>query len=63
MVIFRLIRSIDNSEFVFCADRLIRLVIEEGLNQLPFLECVVTTPTGAKYNGIRFARGNCGVSV
>ena len=24
----------------------IRLVVEEGLNQLPFDECTVTTPTG-----------------
>lgn len=24
----------------------IRLVVEEGLNQLPYSECTVTTPTG-----------------
>ncbi|KAK1804194.1 hypothetical protein P4O66_020231 [Electrophorus voltai] len=24
----------------------IRLVVEEGLNQLPYTECIVTTPTG-----------------
>ena len=24
----------------------IRLVVEEGLNQLPYQKCVVTTPTG-----------------
>lgn len=24
----------------------IRLVVEEGLNQLPYTECTVTTPTG-----------------
>ncbi|KFO61101.1 Uracil phosphoribosyltransferase, partial [Corvus brachyrhynchos] len=33
-------------DFVFSADRLIRLVVEEGLNQLPYTECTVTTPTG-----------------
>ncbi|WAR08906.1 UPP-like protein [Mya arenaria] len=39
-------RSTSRSDFVFYADRLIRLVVEEGLNQLPYRECQVTTPTG-----------------
>lgn len=56
-------RSTSRGDFVFCADRLIRLVVEEGLNQLPFTECVVTTPTGHKYEGVKFERGNCGVSI
>ena len=34
------------SDFKFVADRLIRMVIEEGLNQLPYTEVEVTTPTG-----------------
>ena len=33
-------------DFKFYADRLIRLVVEEGLNQLPYTPCEVTTPTG-----------------
>ena len=33
--IFRDIQS-SRSDFVFSADRLIRLVVEEGLNQLPY---------------------------
>ncbi|NWS64858.1 UPP phosphoribosyltransferase, partial [Chunga burmeisteri] len=41
----------------------IRLVVEEGLNQLPYTECTVTTPTGHKYEGVRFEKGNCGVSI
>lgn len=41
----------------------IRLVVEEGLNQLPFKECKITTPTGAQYQGCRFEKGNCGVSI
>lgn len=56
-------RSTSRGDFVFCADRLIRLVVEEGLNQLPYTECVVTTPTGHKYEGVKFERGNCGVSI
>ncbi|XP_026704574.1 uracil phosphoribosyltransferase homolog [Athene cunicularia] len=41
-----LIRKSSRGDFVFSADRLIRLVVEEGLNQLPYTECTVTTPTG-----------------
>jgi Uracil phosphoribosyltransferase len=41
----------------------IRLVVEESLNQLPFSKCVVTTPTGAKYQGLKYQKGNCGVSI
>nr|XP_035964775.1 uracil phosphoribosyltransferase homolog isoform X2 [Halichoerus grypus]XP_035964776.1 uracil phosphoribosyltransferase homolog isoform X2 [Halichoerus grypus] len=48
---------------MFSADRLIRLVVEEGLNQLPYKECMVTTPTGYKYEGVKFEKGNCGVSI
>ena len=44
-------------------DRLIRTVIEEGLNQLPYTEAAVTTPTGQQYNGLRYQKGNCGVSI
>uniref|UniRef100_A0A3B5Q4L9 Uracil phosphoribosyltransferase homolog n=1 Tax=Xiphophorus maculatus TaxID=8083 RepID=A0A3B5Q4L9_XIPMA len=56
-------KTTSRGDFVFCADRLIRLVVEEGLNQLPFSECTVTTPTGYKYEGVKFERGNCGVSI
>ena len=35
-------------DFKFYADRLIRLVVEEGLNQLPYTACEVTTPTGRR---------------
>merc|ERR1719419_448359 len=51
------------SNFTFVADRLIRTVIEEGLNQLPYTEAAVTTPTGQQYNGLRYQKGNCGVSI
>ncbi|KAG7464935.1 hypothetical protein MATL_G00170770 [Megalops atlanticus] len=60
-----IIRDIKTSrgDFVFCADRLIRLVVEQGLNQLPYSECTVITPTGHKYEGVKFEKGNCGVSI
>jgi len=60
-----LIRSSETtrSNFKFVADRLIRTVIEEGLNQLPFSDQEIVTPTGCKYPGIKFSKGNCGVSI
>ncbi|XP_070568730.1 uracil phosphoribosyltransferase homolog [Ptychodera flava] len=56
-------QTTSRGDFVFYADRLIRLVVEEGLNQLPYQQCTVTTPTGCSYNGIQFQKGNCGVSI
>ena len=34
-------RDTERSQFRFVADRLIRVVIEEALNQLPYQECQV----------------------
>ncbi|TNY18258.1 uracil phosphoribosyltransferase-domain-containing protein [Rhodotorula diobovata] len=49
--------------FVFYADRVNRLLVEEGLNHLPVLEKTVTTPTGLDYNGVGFEGKICGVSI
>jgi len=51
------------ADFIFYADRLIRLVIEEGLSFLPFAEETVITPTGSEYQGVRFTSKLCGVSI
>lgn len=56
-------RNTSRNDFKFYADRLIRLVIEESLNQLPFTDTVVTTPTGSTYNGLNYQKGNIGVSI
>lgn len=56
-------RTTDRSEFVFYADRIIRLLVEEGLNHLPFAETTVNTPTGAEYAGLAFTGKVCGVSI
>eukprot|EP00959_Pyramimonas_sp_CCMP1952_P438138 9172301-Pyramimonas_sp.AAC.1 len=56
-------KSTSKSDFVFYADRLIRLVVEHSLGQLPFTEKVVTTPVNGSYVGLAFTRGLCGVSV
>ncbi|KAM7268119.1 hypothetical protein ACFE04_010285 [Oxalis oulophora] len=50
-------------DFIFYADRLIRLVVEHGLGHLPFTEKQVITPTGSVYTGVDFAKRLCGVSV
>ena len=39
--------DIPRHEFVFQAERLIRLVVEEGLGLLPHENKKITTPTGA----------------
>ncbi|EDW69544.1 uracil phosphoribosyltransferase homolog [Drosophila virilis] len=56
-------KNTSRSDFKFYADRLIRLVIEESLNQLPYSDCDVETPTGAIYQGLKYRSGNCGVSI
>nr|CAH7719147.1 unnamed protein product [Callosobruchus chinensis] len=56
-------KNTSRSDFKFYADRLIRLVIEDSLNQLPFTDCNVVTPTGATYDGLKYKSGNCGVSI
>uniref|UniRef100_A0A0N4Z9B3 Uracil phosphoribosyltransferase homolog n=1 Tax=Parastrongyloides trichosuri TaxID=131310 RepID=A0A0N4Z9B3_PARTI len=56
-------RETTNSDFVFHADRLMRLVIEEGLNCLSYKEVIVKTPTGRYYKGLDFKKGNCAISL
>mmetsp|Transcript_13102 Transcript_13102/g.17993 ORF Transcript_13102/g.17993 Transcript_13102/m.17993 type:complete len:230 (+) Transcript_13102:75-764(+) len=51
------------ADFIFYADRLLRLVIEEGLGFLPFEEQTVITPTGEEYRGVGFVGKLCGVSI
>jgi len=56
-------KETSRGNFKFYADRLIRLVVEEGLNQLPIEKTDVKTPTGRVFSGIRYLKGNCGVSI
>lgn len=60
-----LIRDVNATkhDFVFYADRLIRLVVEHGLGHLPFTEKQINTPTGSVYTGVVFCRRLCGVSI
>nr|PNR30795.1 hypothetical protein PHYPA_027111 [Physcomitrium patens] len=56
-------RETTKHDFVFYADRLIRLIVEHGLGHLPFTEKQVITPTGSTYIGVDFCKQLCGVSI
>jgi uridine kinase len=56
-------RTTARNDFVFYADRLIRLVVEHGLGYLPWTNCSVATPTGEAYHGVQFSNRLCGVSI
>ena len=56
-------RDVRRDEFVHNSGRVIRLLIETGLDLVPFEPHPVRTPTGNTYDGLRFASGLCGVSI
>jgi len=56
-------QTTNTTDFVFYADRLLRLVVEAGLGHLPFAEKTVVTPTDHRYVGVDFAKKLCGVSI
>jgi len=63
--LYTIIRDKESSrgDFLFYSDRIIRLLVEEGLNHLPVLPKTVETPTGSKYEGVGFEGKICGVSI
>ncbi|MEU6171061.1 uracil phosphoribosyltransferase [Streptantibioticus parmotrematis] len=50
-------------DFVFYSRRVIRLLLEAGLDLLPFTKKEVTTPVGATYQGLAFTSKICAVPV
>lgn len=56
-------RDASREDFVFYADRLMRLLIEEGLGLLPFERKTVTTPTDTRYYGVGFVAGIAALSL
>jgi uracil phosphoribosyltransferase len=62
---FSMIRNKDTerADFIFYSNRIIRLLVEEGLNHLPVIEHDVVTPVGRTYNGLMFQGKICGVSI
>jgi uracil phosphoribosyltransferase len=56
-------KSTNRSDFIFYSNRIMRLLVEEGLNHLPVQQHMVTTPVGRTYNGVKFEGKICGVSI
>ena len=50
-------------EFIFCADRIIRLLVEKAMEFLPTKEKQIKTPTGESFNGKEFIGKICAVSI
>lgn len=50
-------------DFVFYADRIIRLLVEEGLNQLPVKDTITKCHGGHEFKGASFLGKICGVSI
>src|ERR1700750_2391105 len=51
------------ADFIFHSNRIIRLLVEEGLNHLPVVTHTVTSPVGKDYVGVKFQGKICGVSI
>ena len=51
------------NDFIFYADRINRLLVEEGLNFLPVREKIIETRTGAQYVGAEFVGKICAVPI
>ncbi|KAK0099649.1 Uracil phosphoribosyltransferase, synthesizes UMP from uracil, variant 2 [Cadophora gregata f. sp. sojae] len=56
-------KTTDRADFIFYSNRIIRLLVEEGLNHLPVVEHTITTPVGRTYAGVQFQGKICGVSI
>lgn len=65
LYIHTILRNVETSreDFIFAADRLSRLLIEEGLNLLPMKNCEVTTPTGVVFHGKKPIEHLCCCSI
>lgn len=55
--------GVSRDDFVFYSNRLMRLLIEEGLGLLPFERKTVVTPGGGRFFGVGFVAGLAGVSL
>lgn len=56
-------KNTDRGDFIFHSNRIIRLLVEEGLNHLPTMQHTVVTPTNQHYDGLAFQGKICGVSI
>ncbi|KAI9741857.1 MAG: Uracil phosphoribosyltransferase, synthesizes UMP from uracil [Cirrosporium novae-zelandiae] len=56
-------KETNRADFIFYSNRIIRLLVEEGLNHLPVMQHTITTPVGRAYSGVKFQGKICGVSI
>ena len=56
-------QNTERADFIFYSNRIIRLLVEEGLNHLPVDEHTINTPVGRSYAGVKFQGKICGVSI
>ncbi|KAF3053308.1 Uracil phosphoribosyltransferase, synthesizes UMP from uracil [Didymella pomorum] len=56
-------KNTGRADFIFYSNRIIRLLVEEGLNHLPVVGHEITTPVGRTYAGVKFEGKICGVSI
>ncbi|KAJ3042848.1 Uracil phosphoribosyltransferase, synthesizes UMP from uracil [Rhizophlyctis rosea] len=56
-------KDTNRGDFIFYSNRVIRFLVEEALNHLPFVSTTVETPTGVPYEGLAFEGKICGVSI
>ena len=56
-------KNTERADFIFYSNRIIRLLVEEGLNHLPVVQHTITTPVGIAYSGVKFEGKICGVSI
>lgn len=56
-------RNTAREDFIFYSDRIIRLLVEEGLNLLPISSKTITTPTSSTFSGSVFKGDICAVSI
>jgi uracil phosphoribosyltransferase len=56
-------RTATRHDFVIYSGRIIRLLIECALGQLPYTPCNVQTPVGETYQGLHLASPVCGISI
>ncbi|OAA44916.1 uracil phosphoribosyltransferase [Metarhizium rileyi] len=56
-------KNTERADFIFYSNRIIRLLVEEGLNHLPVIAQTITTPVDRTYDGLMFQGKICGVSI
>jgi len=56
-------KDTQRADFIFYSNRIMRLLVEEGLNHLPVVTQTVTSPVGKEYTGVKFQGKICGVSI